>query len=149
MKKLFLSVICSIMFLFIFWSLIGFSRYGSDLVNKHLDLYSMIGGKQFSFNFTAFNANFEALNNVLHMTRDTNPILNGIVGWFNNNGLNLKGSGWNFVIDILNAMFNPLAMIVDILIVPVFLTIMIMPVIGSFLDIIIWTVGFVFNPIFI
>lgn len=149
MNKLFYSVFGSFIILFIIWSIVGFSRFGPDLVNKHLDLYSMIGGKEFNFNFTAWNSNLTALSNTLNMTKDTNPLLNSIVGWFNNNGLNLRGSGWDFVLNAINALFNPIAMIIDTLIVPVFILIMVLPVIGSLIDVVVWVVGFIFNPIFI
>ena len=40
MRKLFLSLIMSTMFIFVVWTIIAYVNYGNDMVSYRLDLYS-------------------------------------------------------------------------------------------------------------
>lgn len=148
MNKLFFSVSMSMIILFAWWGLVGYMQFGADVSTKHLDLYTMIYRFKVDFNYQWFNSTWNSFIDLLESINDTNPFVKLVGGLFQNNGYSTP-SGFAWVLNALNALFNPIAQIINLFVVPIYLVLFVLPILGSFLQVTSAIVDFVISPVFI
>lgn len=148
MNRLFFSVSMSMIILFAWWGLVGYMQFGADISTKHLDLYSMIYRFKVDFNYQWFNATWNSFIDLLESINDTNPFVRLVGSLFQNDGYSVP-SGFAWVLNAINALFNPIAQIINLFVVPIYLILFVLPILGSFLQVTSAIVDFVISPVFI
>lgn len=149
MKRLFLSLCMSMILLFAWWGLVGYMQFGDSLPDRHLDLYTMVNRFRVDFNYTTFSGTWNSLVNATKSINDTSPIVKAIAGRFDGGKGLSTSSGFAFVLNAVNALFNPIAQIYNLFVIPIFIIIVTLPILGTFLQVTSAIVDFVISPVFI
>lgn len=150
MKKLFFSLIISLMILFIIWFIAGWVEHGSDIFNKHLDLFATL--KQINgINFNGYGN--QTLLDVIKWGRDIilkvnqNGLLANVVGQAYGGGEITGGLG--VFLNAIEGLVMPIKAIANSLIVIIVLIAIIIMIMYVFMNFTISIVEVLLSPVFI
>lgn len=152
MKRLFCSVILSLMSLFVIWTIIAYINYGSNMVNYRLNLEATVRKLDLLFGssdyepfsllrtFRIFVKNIQDLNK-FSITAKLFEMISG-------NSVMTISSGFGLLLNAIEALFNPIATIGNMLIVLVYIPVVLIQLVGTCATFIMGLVEFVVSPVF-
>lgn len=154
MRKLFLSVVISIMFIFVVWTIIAYYNYGSDITSYHLDLYATFQ----KFNLYNIDNNglngftiIDSLNALKKALKDiTESSLSGvIIKHFTNADVKSWSIGFQVVVNVLETLLNPIFAVAQTATILGYLTIIFIQVAQYVVNFLMGCYEFIFAPVFI
>lgn len=150
MKKLFFSLIISLMILFIIWFIAGWVEHGSDIFNKHLDLFATL--QQINgINFKGYGN--QTLLDVIKWGRDIilkvnqNGLLANTIGQAYGGGEITGGLG--VFLNAIEGLVMPVKAIANSIIVILVLIAIIIMIMYVFMNFTISIVEVLLSPVFI
>lgn len=145
----------SIMFLFVVWTIIAWTQYGSDIIYLHLDLRTMIKNATFSINLGSSKI-FEG-KNLWNVLKDVEQGYSKILS-YSLVGKSLNAVGQNFesvpvgfkiILSAINALLDPINTLLSSAYLFIYITLVPLEIIMYFISFITGIINFVFSPVFI
>lgn len=162
LQKIFLGIMGSIVVIFVIWTIMFFVNenpnpnmiqyYHLDLqaTFRKLNLFWFDDEKQdfysnlFLSTFRSFSATIQDFNS------PNNSFINKIVNMIDKKDfLGSSSTAFQFILNAVNAIFNPIYFIANSMIVTVYILIMIMELLGLAVNFVMGVYEFIFSPIFI
>lgn len=152
LKKIIISLMTSMMIIFIIWVAIGYKQYGNDLIHHHINLRYMFS--RFKSTFVSYNI-LDDLKNIKFLTATFSK--NSLGGKVANiiatqNGINLAldtNNVWTFLLQALTILISPISSILFGLTLFIYITGSATMILVSIVDLIIICLEFVFVPQFV
>lgn len=154
MRKLFLSLVMSVMFIFVVWTIIAYINYGSDLTSYHLDLYSTFQKfNLYNIDNNGFNG-FTLVDSLRKLKESLSDItkssISGVIAkHFLNSDVSSWSIGFQVILNVVETLLNPIFAISQTAVITGYLIIMLVQVGQYLVNFLMGCYEFVFSPVFI
>lgn len=148
-KRMVFTLLSSMFLIFLIWTMIGYIKYGSSLKNMHLDLETTMTSFKVTFNIEDFNISWNAFVESIKKVNNANPIVMQLRSWFGNMGYQTNGDFWEIIINGIVATLDPVSLLFNLFVIPVFLIVNIIIILGNIISVIGAIFTWLFNPVFI
>lgn len=151
-KKMIISIMLSMMLIFIIWCTIGYQEYGAELINKHIDLRYMF--IRFRSEFFSYNI-LDDLHNIKNLTATFSAnsmggmLLRNATVMTNAQAVLNSSNIVTFIIQALTILISPITSILYGITLLIYILGSGLLIILAIVDLLLICLEFVFMPVFI